>query len=96
MRDYPNGTCLDLMLHPSAVGGEDGIRILTDVIRAFIAHGGSGLQFNIFDVNALRDAQKHPENYSTLQVRVCGWNARFIDLTHDEQNTFIEQAAKLV
>ena len=96
MRDYPNGTCLDLMLHPSAVSGEDGIRILTDVIRAFIARGGSGLQFNIFDVNALRDAQKHPENYSTLQVRVCGWNARFIDLTHDEQNTFIAQAAKLV
>jgi len=92
MRQFPNGTCLDLMLHPTSVRGYEGIRILVSLIRAFIAHGGSGIQFNIFDANILRDAQKHPEKYENLQVRVCGWNVRFTDLTPEAQDTFIRQA----
>lgn len=92
---FPCGTCLDLMLHPSAVRGEDGIQALVSIIRAFIAQGGSGLQFNIFDVNTLRDAQAHPEKYANLQVRVCGWNVRFTDLRPEEQDTFIAQAENI-
>ena len=45
---------------------------LVSLIRTFIAHGGSGIQFNIFDAAVLRDAQSHPEKYENLQVRVCG------------------------
>lgn len=89
---YPCGTCLDLMLHPSAVKGADGIAALVALVRTFIGQGGSGLQFNIFDAATLRDAQIHPEAYSNLQVRVCGWNARFIDLKPEAQETFIAQA----
>ena len=89
---FPCGTCLDLMLHPSAVHGEEGIAVLVAIIRSFIARGGSGLQFNIFDSETLRDAQRHPEKYTKLQVRVCGWNVRFTDLKPEEQNTFIAQA----
>lgn len=92
MRQFPCGTCLDLMLHPSSVAGEEGIGILTTLIRTFIAHGGSGLQFNIFDSAILREAQKSPEKYENLQVRVCGWNSRFNDLTKEAQETFIRQA----
>lgn len=40
----------------------------------------------------LRAAQKDPERYATLQVRVCGWNAYFVNLTKEEQNSFIKQA----
>ncbi len=94
--EYPCGTCLDLMLHPSAVKGGDGIKTLLSLVRAFIARGGSGLQFNIFDAATLRDAQIHPEAYSNLQVRVCGWNARFIDLTPEAQETFIAQAEAMI
>ena len=86
------GTCLDLMLHPSSVSGEDGIAVIVALIRSFLAQGGSGLQFNIFDGELLKDAQKHPEKYENLQVRVCGWNAKFNDLSLEEQNTFIRQA----
>jgi len=92
MRQFPCGTCLDIMLHPSSVRGDDGIRILVSLIRTFIAHGGSGIQFNIFDANILRDAQIHPEKYENLQVRVCGWNVKFTDLTPEAQETFIRQA----
>lgn len=89
---FPCGTCLDLMLHPSAVQGNDGIAALVALIRTFIAGGGSGLQFNIFDAKTLKDAQQHPENYRNLQVRVCGWNVRFTDLSPEAQQTFIDQA----
>ncbi len=92
MRQFPCGTCLDIMLHPTSVRGDDGIQILVSIIRTFIAHGGSGIQFNIFDANILRDAQAHPEKYENLQVRVCGWNVKFTDLTPEAQETFIRQA----
>ena len=80
------------MLHPSSVAGADGPAVIAQIIRTFIAHGGSGIQFNIFDAAILRDAQKHPEKYGNLQVRVCGWNVRFTDLEPDAQETFIRQA----
>ena len=92
MRQFPCGTCLDIMLHPTSVRGDEGIKILVSLIRTFIAHGGSGIQFNIFDASVLRDAQVHPEKYANLQVRVCGWNVRFTDLDPDAQETFIRQA----
>ncbi|MBR5024576.1 MAG: hypothetical protein IKX48_05890, partial [Victivallales bacterium] len=82
----------DIMLHPTSVSGEEGPKILVSLIRTFIAHGGSGIQFNIFDAAVLRDAQIHPERYANLQVRVCGWNVRFTDLTPEAQDTFIRQA----
>jgi len=90
--DYPCGVCLDVMLHPSAVAGSDGLEALHALLVTYMAGGGSGLQFNIFDSEALRDAQIHPEQYRNLQVRVCGWNARFTDLSTADQNTFIRQA----
>ena len=95
MRQFPDGTCLDLMLHPSSVAGEGGPAVIAQIIRTFIRHGGSGIQFNIFDAAILRDAQKHPEKYGNLQVRVCGWNVRFTDLEPDAQETFIRQAEGL-
>ena len=92
MRQFPCGTCLDIMLHPTSVRGDEGIKILVSLIRTFIAHGGSGIQFNIFDASVLRDAQVHPEKYENLQVRVCGWNVRFTDLAPEAQETFIREA----
>ena len=95
MRQFPNGTCLDLMLHPTSVQGQEGVQILVSIIRTFIAGGGSGLQFNIFDAGMLREAQRDPEKYSNLQVRVCGWNSRFVELTPESQETFIKQSEQL-
>ena len=95
MRQFPCGTCLDIMLHPTSVRGEEGVQILVSLIRSFIARGGSGIQFNIFDAAILRDAQVHPEKYENLQVRVCGWNVRFTDLTPEAQETFIREAEAL-
>ena len=85
----PNGSVADLYLHPSAVKGDDGLRALQTLIKTYFSRGGYGIQFNIFDTNTLRDAQKHPEKYQTLQIRVCGWNVYFVSLSPEEQEQYI-------
>jgi formate C-acetyltransferase len=88
--NIPNGSVLDIYLHPSAVQGEDGLAAFVAMIRTFFAKGGFGIQFNVFDSQTLRDARKHPEKYATLQVRVCGWNVYFTSMSPYEQEQYIE------
>ncbi|MBN2643583.1 MAG: hypothetical protein JXR78_18165 [Victivallales bacterium] len=92
LAQFPSGTVLDIMLHPSAVAGQEGTDAIISIIRSLFAKGGMAIQFNIFDADILRDAQKNPENYASLQVRVCGWNVRFNDLSIEEQNIFVAKA----
>ena len=89
---FPNGTVLDIMLHPSAARGREGVETIGAIIRSHFAQGGMAIQFNIFDAGVLRDAKKYPEKYANLQVRVCGWNIRFADLAPEEQDIFIAKA----
>ena len=95
LAQFPNGTVLDLMLHPSAVGGEAGLRTISAIVRSHFAQGGMAIQFNIFDPATLREAQRHPERHPNLQVRVCGWNVRFTNLRPEEQELFIAKAEAL-
>ena len=69
---------------------------LRSSLDAFVDAGGASIQYNVLNAETLRDAQKNPEKYPNLQVRVCGWNATFISLTEKEQNEFIEQAEECV
>lgn len=92
----PNGSVLDLYLHPSAVDGQKGIDTLIQLMDTYFGNGGYGVQFNILNADELREAQKHPEEYSTLQVRVCGWNVYFVTLNEEQQNHFIETTMQVV
>lgn len=89
---FADGSVLDITLHPSAVSGPDGAELIVDLVRTFFARGGQSVQFNIFDAETLRRARREPEKYANLQVRVCGWNARFIDLSAEAQEAFIAAA----
>jgi len=89
---FPNGTVLDIMLHPSVATGAEGVQTICSIIQSHFAQGGMAIQFNIFDAELLRDAQRSPEKYANLQVRVCGWNVRFVDLAPEEQEMFIAKA----
>jgi formate C-acetyltransferase len=91
-RITPNGSVVDIAFHSSAVSGENGMRAMLSSLKAFVEAGGTAIQYNVLNADTLRDAQKNPENYPNLQVRVCGWNATFVSLTEKEQNEFIEQA----
>ena len=94
--EFPNGVVLDIVLHPSAVSGEDGLEAFLGILKTYFVMGGMALHGNVFDVHTLRAAQNDPEKYKTLQVRVCGWNAYFVNLSQDEQDAFILQAENAV
>ena len=92
LSQFPNGTVLDIMLHPSVASGPDGVQAICSIIQSHFAQGGMAIQFNIFDAALLREAQRRPEKYANLQVRLCGWNVRFVDLAIEEQEMFITKA----
>jgi formate C-acetyltransferase len=87
---------LDIYLHPSAVDGEKGVDTLVHLIDTYFGRGGFGIQFNIMNADDLRRAQQNPEEYATLQVRVCGWNVYFVTLNTEQQNHFIETTMQTV
>lgn len=93
---YPESFCLDVMLHPSAVGGDEGLKIMRSLLFTYMKKGGMSIQFNVFDADMLRDAQKHPEKYRNLQVRVCGWNVLWNDLSETEQEAYIKRAENII
>ena len=90
--DFPNGSVLDVVLHPSAVSGEEGLNAFYCILMTYMKKGGFGLHGNVFHADELKKAQRFPEKYKNLQVRVCGWNAFFVNLSRLSQDTFIKQA----
>ncbi len=86
---------LDVMLHPSAVSGEDGLCAMCDLVRTYMKRDGVSIQFNVFNSEMLRDAQKNPEKYKNLQVRISGWSILWNDLTKEEQEAYIIRAEGL-
>ena len=91
LRKMVTGAALDCKLLPSSVEGEDGITALISIMRGFVAEGGFFLQPDVADAKILHDAQRNPENYQTLSVRVSGWNARFVTLCKEWQDMVIAQ-----
>ena len=90
--DLPGDFPLDVALLPGSVSGEKGLVAMRTLIETYFANGGLVIQFNIHDAETLRDAQRHPERYANLQVRVCGWNVRWNDIPKVEQDKFIRRA----
>ncbi len=89
-------TCvLDVMLHPSAVAGEEGLAAMKALLDVYMARGGMCIQFNVFDAATLRDAQLAPERYENLQVRVAGWNVLWNNLSKKEQDAYILRAENI-
>lgn len=93
--EYANGSVLDVVIHPSAVAGDDGIDAFYGLLKAFFDKGGIALHGNVFDAETLKAAVENPEKYKNLQVRVCGWNAYFVNLSGEEQADFIAKAENL-
>jgi pyruvate-formate lyase len=91
--ETPNGAVLDVMLHPSAVRGEEGLRAFVNLIKTFFAQGGYAVQFNIYDPETLRKAQRYPERYASLQIRVTGWSVYWVALSREEQDEYIKRQA---
>ena len=88
---YGNGTLCNMKFHPTALKGEDGNRKLRAIMDTYFEQGGMELQLNIVSSDTLRDAQKHPENYKDLVVRVAGFSAYFVEVYKDCQDDLIRR-----
>lgn len=91
-----NGTTLGLKLHPSSIKGEKGIIILVGLMKSFIDLGGIYMYIDIVDSQMLKDAQKYPEKYLNLSVRIAGWSARFVTLSKEFQEMIIQRTEQKV
>ena len=85
----PDGTVQDLAFHPSAVKGDEGTTVMVQLLKLFFEQGGMAAHFNVVSPDTLRAAQKDPESYRNLQVRLCGWNVYFNHLSREMQDNMI-------
>lgn len=86
-----NGTLFNQKFHPSALSGETGLDNFVSLIRTYFDRKGSHMQFNVVSRETLLDAQKHPENYKHLVVRVAGYSALFTTLSKSLQDDIIRR-----
>lgn len=88
------GTLLNQRFLPSLLKHDEDIAKLASLIRSYFALGGHHIQFNIVDTATLHAAQKHPEEYRDLLVRVAGYSDYFNDMNTDLQYDVIARTAQ--
>ncbi len=86
-----NGTLFNQKFHPSALNGRDGLENFVALIRSYFDQKGSHMQFNVVSRETLLDAQKNPEQYKHLVVRVAGYSALFTTLSKSLQDDIINR-----
>ncbi len=86
-----NGTLFNQKFHPSALSGREGLEKFVALIRAYFDQKGSHMQFNVVSRETLLDAQKNPEKYKHLVVRVAGYSALFTTLSRSLQDDIINR-----
>ncbi|HEY3417479.1 MAG TPA: pyruvate formate lyase family protein [Armatimonadota bacterium] len=91
-----NGTALELKILPDSVKGEEGIAALIALMRAFVDLGGFFMHIDVVSSESLRDAQRHPERYPNLAVRISGWSARFVTLDEQWQEMVINRSQQVM
>ncbi len=86
-----NGTLFNMKMHPTAMAGEKGLESFVSLVCGYFDQKGMHMQFNVVDRATLLDAQKHPEKYSGLVVRVAGYSALFTTLSKSLQDDIIRR-----
>ena len=85
------GTLLNQKFTPKFFEDDEAIEKMTKLIRSYFRMDGHHIQFNVVNAETLRDAQKHPEKYRDLIVRVAGYSDYFNDLTPELQEEIIKR-----
>jgi formate C-acetyltransferase len=85
------GTLLNQKFAPELLADEEGLGKLAHLIRTYFKLDGHHIQFNVVNADTLRDAQKHPEKYRDLLIRVAGYTDYFVNLTEELQNEIIKR-----
>ncbi|WP_304508620.1 glycyl radical protein [Anaerotignum sp.] len=90
---HTGGTLLNLRLSEDMVKTQKGKRDLGNIIRAYFSLGAFHVQFNTLSTEVLRKAQKSPEDYKDLLVRVAGYSTQFVNLSPEMQEAIIARTA---
>lgn len=85
------GTLLNQKFTPKSVEGELGIKNLSALVRSYFKMGGHHIQFNVIDRSVLLEAQKNPDQYRDLIVRVAGYSDNFNNLEKELQDEIINR-----
>ncbi|MFD2174256.1 glycyl radical protein [Rhodobacter lacus] len=86
-----NGTLYNQKFLPSALAGDAGLQNFASLVRSYFDHKGMHVQFNVIDRETLLKAQKNPEDYNDLVVRVAGYSAQFVVLAKEVQDDIISR-----
>lgn len=86
-----NGGPLTLEFHHSMVSDDECVKKVAALVKAYITLGGIQLQLNVVNIEKMKDAQKYPEKYPQLVVRIWGWSAYFVELDREFQNHVIKR-----
>ena len=89
------GTLLNVRFTPQLFKRDEDVRKCASMIRTYFRLGGHHIQFNVVDTDMLLDAQKHPDNYRDLLVRVAGYSDYFNDMTEQLQNEIIARTENI-
>jgi formate C-acetyltransferase len=90
-KKYMDGIALNLRIHPTALRGEDGIGKLRDMTKVYFEKGGMEVQYNVVSTETMKAAQKDPQSYRDLVVRIAGYSAYFVELNRDCQDDIISR-----
>ncbi|MCZ2856844.1 MAG: glycyl radical protein [Candidatus Bathyarchaeota archaeon] len=85
------GTLLNQKLMPQLLSNETGIDKLAHLVRTYFKLGGHHIQLNVVDAETLKNAQKTPEKYKDLIVRVAGYSDYFVDIGKELQDEIISR-----
>ena len=86
-----NGTLFNMKFHPSALAGDAGLENFVALVQTYFEMKGSHMQFNVVSRETLRDAQRNPDKYKSLVVRVAGYSALFTTLSKSLQDDIINR-----
>jgi formate C-acetyltransferase len=86
---------LNIRVSPGLVAGEDGLVRLASLLRTYLDMGGLQVQLSCADVDTLREAQRYPDAYRDLMVRITGYSAAFVDMEEYAQNEIIRREEML-
>ena len=90
-RKLSNGTLLNMKFHPSSMNGPDSGVKLASLIQTYFDMGGMEMQINVVSADTLIAAQKKPDDFKNLVVRVAGFSVYFVELHVDSQNDLISR-----
>lgn len=91
LRRAINGGPLTLELHDTVFRTAESVEKVAMLVKSFMDLGGHQLQLNAVNRDTMLDAQKHPENYRNLIVRVWGWSGYFVELDKEYQDHIIRR-----